>query len=76
MSEKRINISDMPWFKFFGCKYSAFISLASRESAGDVLKAVCAYVCDMPVEELSDPLAAALFQSIKKDIDDEKNRRV
>ena len=72
MSEKDLTISDMPWFKFFGAKYSSFVSVASRETAGDVFKAICAYVCEVPevAPELTDPLAIALFQSIKQDIDD------
>lgn len=65
-------ISDMPWFKFFGAKYSSFVRVASRETAGDVFKAICAYVCgdNSSIPELTDGLSVALFQSIKEDIDE------
>lgn len=64
-------ISDMPWFKFFGGTYFPFVSVASTETAGKVFKAVCCYVCEKPehMPDLTDPLAQALFQSIRHDID-------
>ena len=70
MSVLEVSMREMPWFKFFGGHYLPFVQLASREAAGDVFKAVCAYVCDEQVPELKDPLAQALFASIKKDVDD------
>lgn len=66
------SLSDMPWFKFFGGTYFPFVKIASVECAGAVFKAVCCYVCekqeDMP--ELTDSLSQALFEAIKKDIDE------
>ncbi|MGN1027347.1 MAG: DUF6291 domain-containing protein [Faecousia sp.] len=70
MSILDITMQDMAWFKFFGGHYQPFVKMASREVAGDVFKAVCAYVCEDEVPELTDPLAKALFASIKKDVDD------
>ena len=70
MSILDITMQDMAWFKFFGGHYQPFVQMASREVAGDVFKAVCAYVCEGEVLELTDPLAKALFASIKKDVDD------
>lgn len=72
VSNKTRTISDMPWFKFFGGNYLPFVEIASPESAGLVFKAVCCYVCEKPenAPQLTDPLGQALFQSIKKDIDD------
>ena len=70
MSILDITMQDMAWFKFFGGHYQPFVQMASREVAGDVFKAVCAYVCEDEVLELTDPLAKALFASIKKDVDD------
>ena len=70
MSILDITMQDMAWFKFFGGHYQPFVQMASREVAGDVFKAVCAYVCEDEVLELTDPLAKALFESIKKDVDD------
>lgn len=70
MSILDITMQDMAWFKFFGGHYQPFVQMASREVAGDVFKAVCAYVCEDEVLKLTDPLAKALFASIKKDVDD------
>ena len=70
MSILDITMQDMAWFKFFGGHYQPFVQMASREVAGDVFKAVCAYVCEDEGLELTDPLAKALFASIKKDVDD------
>ena len=70
MSILDITMQDMAWFMFFGGHYQPFVQMASREVAGDVFKAVCAYVCEDEVLELTDPLAKALFASIKKDVDD------
>ena len=70
MSILDITMQDMAWFKFFGGHYQPFVQMASREVAGDVFKAVCAYVCEDEVLELTDTLAKALFASIKKDVDD------
>ena len=70
MSILDITMQDMAWLKFFGGHYQPFVQMASREVAGDVFKAVCAYVCEDEVLELTDPLAKALFASIKKDVDD------
>ena len=70
MSILDITMQDMAWFKFFGGHYQPFVQMASREVAGDVFKAVCAYVCEDEVLKLTDPLAKAMFASIKKDVDD------
>ena len=71
MSVLDVTMQDMAWFKFFGGHYQPFVQMASREVTGDVFKAICAYVCESEeVPELTDPLAKALFASIKKDVDD------
>lgn len=70
MSGLEKTMRDMAWFKFFGGHYQPFVKMASREVAGDVFKAVCAYVCDEEAPELTDPLAKALFESIRNDVDD------
>lgn len=68
---QNISMQDMAWFKFFGGHYLPFVQIASREVAGDVFKAVCAYVCETDEKpSLSEPLAQALFASIKKDVDE------
>lgn len=71
MSKEACRIADLPWFKFYGHNYFPYVSAASNENAGLVLKAVCSYLSGTPAQELSlpDPLSQAIFNAIRQDVD-------
>ena len=71
MGKKKHTRSDMAWFKFYACNYLPYIRVASTQTAGQVLKAVCFYMAEEEEEipPLTDPFAQAIFNAIKQDVE-------